>query len=133
MRNASGVGLFAALKGIPATLLTILQTRLQLLGNELQTAKLNVLRDLSLVLAMVAFAGMGLVLAVVLALSLLWDQRVFVLSFLSVLFIGLAVACYAMLRKSSLSPDGVFAASLAELQEDLRQLKAAAEHGQDPL
>jgi uncharacterized membrane protein YqjE len=105
---------------------------LQLFGNELQTAKLHVLRELSLVLAMVAFAGLGVVLAVVLVLSLLWDQRVIVLSCLSVLFVGLAVACYALLRRSTVVSDNMFAASLAELQEDLRQLKAEAGHGQEP-
>jgi uncharacterized membrane protein YqjE len=72
------------------------------------------------------------VLAVVLVLSLLWDQRVIVLSCLSVLFVGLAVACYAALRRSTVASDNMFAASLAELQEDLRQLKAEAGHGQDP-
>jgi uncharacterized membrane protein YqjE len=132
MRNLFGGGLFAALKGIPVTLLTVVQTRLQLFGNELQTAKLHVLRELSLVLAMVAFSGLGVVLAVVLVLSLLWDQRVIVLSCLSVLFVGLAVACYALLRRSAVVSDNMFAASLAELQEDLRQLKAEAGHGQEP-
>lgn len=131
MRKLLSGGLFAALKGVPGTLLAVVRTRLQLFGNELQTAKLNVLRDLSLVLAMVAFAALGVVLAVVLALSLLWEQRLFVLSFLSVLFIGLAVTCYAVLRRSLQTSDHIFAASLAELQEDLRQLKAEADHGQE--
>ncbi|WP_394790482.1 phage holin family protein [Rhodoferax sp.] len=130
MRSASGGGPFAALKSIPITLLTMAQTRLQLLGNELLTEKNLALRQLSLVLAMVACAGLGLLLAVVLALSLLWEQRVLVLSLLSVLFLGAAAGCYAALRRTTRSSEGVFASSLAELQEDLRQLKAAAEHGQ---
>ena len=113
MRNVFGGGLYAALKGIPATLLTVVRTRLQLFGNELQTAKLHVLRELSLVLAMVAFAGLGIVLAVVLMLSLLWDQRVAVLSCLSVLFVGLAVICYALLRRSTVASE--FSGSTAKL------------------
>ena len=131
MANAFGAGPFAALKNIPATLVAMLHTRLQLFGNELQTAKHAVLRELTLVLAMVVCAALGVLFAVVLALVLLWDQRVIVLSLLVVVFWGAAIGCYAWLRRSTLSSDGMFATSLAELQEDLRQLKAAADHGQD--
>ena len=132
MRKGSGGGLFAALTGVPITLLTMLQTRLQLLGDELLTEKNLALRQLALVLAMVAFLGLGLLLAVVLALSLLWEQRVVVLSVLALVFLAAAGACYAVLWRSTRSSEGVFAGSLAELQEDLRQLRAAADHGQKP-
>lgn len=132
MRKGSGGGLFAALTGVPITLLTMLQTRLQLLGNELLTEKNLALRQLALVLAMVAFLGLGLLLAVVLALSLLWEQRVVVLSVLALVFLAAAGACYAVLWRSTRSSEGVFAGSLAELQEDLRQLRAASDHGQKP-
>nr|WP_315236198.1 phage holin family protein [uncultured Albidiferax sp.] len=131
MRSAGG-GPFAALRSIPITLLTMAQTRLELLGNELLTEKNLALRQLALVLAMVACAGLGLLLAVVLALSLLWEQRVIVLSVLAVVFLAAAGGCYAALRQSSRASAGVFASSLAELQEDLRQLKAASQHGQNP-
>lgn len=130
MRSTGGSGPFAALKSIPITLLGMAQTRLELLGNELLTEKNLALRQLALVLAMVACAGLGLLLAVVLALSLLWEQRVLVLSVLAIVFLAAAGGCYAALRRSSRGSAGVFASSLDELQEDLRQLKAAAEHGQ---
>jgi uncharacterized membrane protein YqjE len=132
MRSASGGGPFAALKNIPITLLTMAQTRLQLLGNEILTEKHRALRELTLVLAMVACAGLGVLLVVGLAVILLWEQRVWVLSGLIVLFLGAALVCFAKLRRSTRSLDGIFAGSLAELQEDLRQLKAASEHGQNP-
>lgn len=129
MRSASG-GAFAALKNIPITLLTMAHTRLQLLGNELLTEKHRALRELTLVLAMVACAGLGVLLLVGLVVILLWEQRVLLLSALIVLFLGAAAICFAKLSRSTRSFDGVFAGSLAELQEDLRQLKAAAGHGQ---
>ena len=132
MRNSAGGGAFAALKNIPITLLTMAQTRLQLLGNELLTEKHRALRELTLVLAMVACAGLGVLLVVGLVIILLWDQRVWVLSGLIVLFLGAALVCFAKLRSSTRSFDGIFAGSLAELQEDLRQLKAASDHGKDP-
>jgi uncharacterized membrane protein YqjE len=132
MRSASGGGPFAALKNIPITLLAMAHTRLQLLGNEILTEKHRALRELTLVLAMVACAGLGVLLVVGLVVILLWDQRVLVLAALIVLFLGAAALCFAKLRRSTRSFDGIFAGSLAELQEDLRQLKAASEHGQDP-
>ena len=132
MRSASGGGPFAALKNIPITLLTMAQTRLQLLGNEILTEKHRALRELTLVLAMVVCAGLGVLLVVGLVIILLWDQRVWVLSGLIVLFLGVGLACFASLRRSTRSVDGIFAGSLAELQEDLRQLKAASDHGKKP-
>ncbi len=131
MRSASGGGPFAALKNIPITLLTMAQTRLQLLGNELLTEKNQALRQLTLVLAMVVFMGLGLLFGVVLALTLLWEQRLVVLSVLSLVFLASAVACYVALQRSKRRSDGMFASSLAELQEDLRQLKAE-QHAQNP-
>lgn len=131
MRSASGGGPFAALKNIPITLLAMAHTRLQLLGNEILTEKHRALRELTLVLAMVACAGLGVLLVVGLVIILLWDQRVLVLATLIVLFLGAAALCFAKLRRSTRSFDGVFAGSLAELQEDLRQLKAASDHGQN--
>lgn len=132
MRNSAGGGPFAALKNIPTTLLTMAQTRLQLLGNEILTEKHRALGQLALVLAMVACLGLGVLLLVGLVIVLLWDQRVLVLSVLVVLFLGAALACFAQLRRSIRSVDGIFDGSLAELQEDLRQLKAASDHGKDP-
>jgi uncharacterized membrane protein YqjE len=132
MRNASGGGPFAALKNIPISLLTMAHTRLQLLGNEILTEKHRALRELTLVLAMVACAGLGVLLVVGLLIIVLWEQRVWVLSGLILLFLGVALLCFAKLRRSTRSFDGVFAGSLAELQEDLRQLKAASDHGKDP-
>jgi len=132
MRSASGGGVFAALKNIPITLLAMAQTRLQLLGNELLTEKHRALHQLTLVLAMVACAGLGVLLVVGLVIILWWDQRIGVLSGLIVLFLGAALACFVHLRRSIRSFERIFAGSLAELQEDLRQLKAASNHGKNP-
>ncbi|MBC7682190.1 MAG: phage holin family protein [Ferruginibacter sp.] len=132
MRNSASGGPFAALKNIPITLLTMARTRLQLLGNEILTEKHRALGQLTLVLAMVACAGLGVLLVVGLVIILLWEQRVQVLSGLIVLFLGAALVCFARLSRSTRSVNGIFDGSLAELQEDLRQLKAASDHGKDP-
>ncbi len=119
-------GPFTALRGLALSLLGGGHTRLLLLGNEIQTQKLHLQRQLVLAATMVFCTGMAVLLATGLLLVLLWDQRVAVLALLTVLFIALGGFCYAALRRSSDDAEHPFAASLAELQEDLRQLKTAA-------
>lgn len=119
-------GPFTALRGLAVSLLGTGRTRLQLLGNEIQTEKLRILRQLGLAAAMVFCAGLAVLLAIGLLVVLFWDQRVAVLAVLTVLFIALGGFFLMALRRSSDEADNPFAASLAELQEDLRQLKSAA-------
>jgi len=119
-------GPFTALRGLAVSLLGTGHTRLQLLGNEFQTEKLRILRQLGFAAALVFCAGLAVVLAIGLALVLFWEQRVALLAVLTVLFIALGVFFYAALRRSSEDSENLFAASLAELQEDLRQLKSAS-------
>ena len=129
MTGAGGrEGLFAALKHIPVTLLAIVQTRLELLANEVEAQKLTVLRMLLMAQAMLFCAGVGLVLVVALATLLLWEQRVAVLAVSTAVFLLAAALFYRVLMRIVNAPEPAFAATLAELQEDLRQLKAATGH-----
>ncbi len=125
---ASESGPFGALKNIAATLLGTLQTRLALLGNEVQIEKRLILQQLALGLALVFCMGVSLLLAVGLAVHVWWEQRVWVLAGSTALFLALAVYFYMAIRRTLSSSEDIFAASLAELQEDLRQLKAATGH-----
>ena len=67
-------------------------------------------------------------MAVGLVLALWWEQRVAVLSILLVLFAAAAFWLQHRVRSRRATQDHPFAASLAELQEDLRQLKETAQH-----
>lgn len=129
MANPSGP--FGALRNIATTLLATLQTRLALVGNELETAKRLLFAQLALGLALVFCLGVGLLLAIGLAVHVWWEQRVWVLAASAVIFWGLAGYCYAALRRSLGTSDDLFAASLTELQHDLHQLRAAAAHSAD--
>lgn len=130
--QAGGEGLFASLKNLAATLVAMGHTRLELLGNEIEAEKLRALRILLLMQALVFCVGLGVLLALVLIALLLWDQRVTVVAVFAVIFLGVAGFLYAALRRSLRQPKPVFAATLAELQEDLRQLKAVSGHGSTP-
>ena len=126
MSSAGGTGLFAALKNTAATLLGMLQTRLELVSNEIQIEKLRLLRQLALFLAVIFFGGLGLLLAVVLTTLLFWEQRIVLVAVFTALFLGLAGFFYAALRRSTALSEAVLTTSLSELQKDLAKLKKAA-------
>ena len=133
MSKAGGrEGLFAALKNIPVTLLAMGQTRLELFANEVEAQKLKVLRMLLLAQAMMFCAGVGLLLAVALVALLLWDQRLLVVAVFAGVFLVAAALFYRALMRIVYAPEPAFAATLAELREDMRQLKAASNHARSP-
>lgn len=121
-------GLFAALKGIAATLLVSGKTRLELLGNEIEEEKLRAIHLLLLAQSMAFCLAVGVLLAVGLFTLLLWDSRLLVVGLSSLVFLVLGGFFYARFKRATQRSDRAFAASIAELQEDLRQLKAAAGH-----
>ena len=124
--SATGfTGPLGALKNIAVTLLSTLQTRLALLRNEAQLEKRLIARQLGLGLALVFCLGVSVLLAVALAVQLWWDHRLLVLGLSTALFVALASYLYVLLRRTLSVKDELFSATLAELQEDLRQLKAA--------
>jgi uncharacterized membrane protein YqjE len=124
-----GEGLFASLKSLAATLVATGHTRLELLGNEFAVERQRALRLLLLTQGLIFCLGLAIVLVIALIVLLMWDQRIAVVTVLALLFLGLAGLLYAALRRALQHPEPVFAASLAELKEDLRQLRAASGHG----
>ena len=126
-QNESGA--WSAAKTKAVTLLAIGQTRLELLGNELELGRLSAMRQLMLALAMMFCIGLGVVLAIVGLALLFWEQRLMVVALAGALVWALAVYFYFGLRQGAKTTEPLFSASLAELQEDLRQLKAATRDG----
>lgn len=124
--ESRGSGPLAALRNIVATVLGTVQVRLALLANEIQTEKHHALQQLALGMALAFCLGLGVLLGVALAVILWWDNRVWVVGAFAALFFGLAGYLYTALRRSNAESTSPFEASLAELQEDLRQLKAVA-------
>ncbi len=125
-------GPLGAVRDLAASLLGSAHTRLALLGNELQIEKHLALRQFVLALALLFCAGLAVVMAVAVLLVLWWEQRLLLLGLLCGGFSALTAWLALRLRASTARPDPVFAASLAELQQDLQALKAATGHGQKP-
>ena len=123
-------GLLSALKNIAATLLSSGRARLELLSNEIEEGKLRVIQMGMLAGGALFCFAMGIVLVVALLVALFWEQRLAVLGIVSAAFLVLGGVFLDRFRQASRRPDKAFAASLAELQEDLRQLKAMS--GNEP-
>jgi uncharacterized membrane protein YqjE len=122
-RNA---GLFTALKNVSATLLATGRTRFELLSNEFEEEKLRAINLLLMAEAMAFCLGIGILLLVALLAVLFWDNRIAVIGGFAGLFLMLGGVCHSALKRATQRPTKPFASSLAELEEDLRQLKAAA-------
>jgi uncharacterized membrane protein YqjE len=119
-------GLFATLKDIATTLLTTGRTRLELLSNEIEEEKLRALRLLLLGQAMMFCLGIGVLLAVAWLALLFWESSLLLMGGFAILFILLGGAFLRAFLGATQRSQPAFASSLAELEEDLRQLKAAA-------
>ncbi|MBK9235236.1 MAG: phage holin family protein [Rhodoferax sp.] len=124
-----GQGTFAAVKNIAATALAVGHTRLELLGNELEIARAMAMRKLMLAQALLFCVGLGVVLTVGLLALVFWDNRVAVVALSVAVVWVMALFLLLALRRTATKTEPLFAASLAELQEDLRQLRAATGHG----
>lgn len=129
MGNASPGGLLSALRGLLATLTEIVQVRLDLWGTELEIEKRRLFDALVLLALALVLLTLGLVALCALAILLLWDSyRLGVLVVAAVLFLGLGGLALLLARRSVRNRQGLFAASVAELQQDRASLQAGDEH-----
>ncbi len=126
---SGGAGAWGAAKSSFGNFLAVGQTRLALLGNELEVARITFMRQLMQAQALMFCLALAVVLTVALLVLLFWDQRLVVLGLCAALFWALGVYFFLALRSGDKKTEPLFSASLAELQEDLRQLKATSGHG----
>ena len=108
---------------LAGSLLCLVQTRLELLGNELEEERLHIEQTLFYKGIALLFFGLSIMLITVLIVVLFWDsQRLLVLGGLAGLYFiaGLLVwnTSSNLIRKKS----RLFSASLAELSSDRDQL-----------
>jgi len=130
--SAGSEGIFASVKNLAATFVAIGHTRLELLGNEIALEKQRFLGLILLSQALMFCLALGVILLVALVALLFWDQRLLVVALMAMFFLGLAGYLYVAVRRLLHPPESVFASSLAELAEDVRQLKSASGHAEKP-
>src|SRR5690606_14632605 len=90
-------GLLVGLQNLSITLMAMLQTRMELLGNEVEVEKLRMLRMLMLVQALTVTALIAVLLFVALLTLWLWELRLGVLGLFGTLFLACAVLAYRAL------------------------------------
>lgn len=121
--NTGHGGLYDSIKGLGATGVAILRTRLELLSTELAEEKERFLTQLVLGLAALFFIGLGIILGTLFLTVALWEShRLLVLGMFTVLFLGLGVAALVAAAKFARTQPKLFSASLAELSKDQHHL-----------
>ena len=118
-------GLFAALKNLSATLLASGRTRLELLGNELEEEKLRALQLLLMVQGLVFCLSISVFVLILFFTAVFWENRIIVLGATSGILLLVSAGIAIGLKRALHRPRRMFDASLSELEEDIRQLKAA--------
>ncbi|PWB59105.1 MAG: hypothetical protein C3F18_01295 [Nitrosomonadales bacterium] len=122
--RGSKPGLFDSIKGLAASSVAIVRTRLELLSTEVAEEKERLLSLLWLGTAALFFIGLGIVFAALLLTVALWENhRLLVLGILTLLFLGLGGAALSMALKQARNGSKLFSASLAELSKDQDHLR----------
>jgi uncharacterized membrane protein YqjE len=116
-------GLFDSVKVLAATLLAIAHTRLELFSTEIEEQRAWLGSMMMWTLVALFCAGVGVVLATLFVVIALWDtHRLLALGIPAILFLlGAALAWLIVLGKARAKPR-LFAASLAELSKDRKEL-----------
>lgn len=122
-------GLFSALRGTAATLIATARTRVELVGNELEIERIRLVRSLIFGISALFCFGLGILLLVGLVLVIHWESRIVVLSLFGAGFLSAGGLLYAAMLRANRRRQA-FAATIAELEEDLRQLRAATGHAE---
>ncbi len=116
-------GLFDSLKVLAATLLAIAHTRLELLSTELEEERVRLSSMLVWTLVALFCAGLGVVLATLFVVLVLWDtHRLLALGIPAILFLLGAALAWLVVRGKARAKPRLFAASLTELSKDRKEL-----------
>lgn len=109
---------------LAATLLAIVQNRVELASTELEEESLRYFSCLMLSLAAMFCLGIAVVLGVILAVVLYWDShRVAILTVLMAMFAGTALAIAMRVRRQYQSKPRLLGHTMAELSRDSELLQ----------
>lgn len=116
-------GLLESLKRLTGTLLAIVQTRLELLSNELEEERLRIGQILLYGSVALFFFGLTVMLLTVFVVAVFWDsQRLLVLGLLGALYFTFGLLALNAMRRIARERSRLFSASLTELEDDRDRL-----------
>lgn len=117
-------GLLGSLRQFGATVLGILQTRMALIGVELEEALEGFIATMAVALAMMLFATLGLLVFTLLIVVAFWDTyRLLALALLCLAYLALAGYFGLRLRRALAERTPLLQATLAELEKDRAALR----------
>ena len=118
-RDARPPGVLASLRGLAVTAVAIAQTRLQLLGNELEEQGVRGAQLLALGAVAFFCAAVGILLVTAWIVIALWDRhRLLTVAVLALIYFGGCALALLKLKAKAAARPKLFAASLAELRRD---------------
>lgn len=118
-------GLFASLKALGDSLISAIQTRLEILSVELQEEKWRLVELLVLTAAAIFFSVVAVVVLTITIVMLVGEEaRPYVLLAFSVLYLMAAVISFRGIRDRLKNRPMPFAGTLAELKKDRECLKS---------
>lgn len=121
-----GSSLFTSVKTLLGTLLSMAQTRLELLANELEEERLRLIRLLFYSLLMLFFFCLGVTLLTLLVIVVFWDtNRLLALGLATAAYLGIAVWLAIQVVHHVRHKPRLFSVSLAELAKDHAALESA--------
>lgn len=117
-------GLRASLRSLGATLLALACARAELIGVELQEARLRAARNLALAAAAAFFLAFGILLCALLVVVAFWDtHRMLAAGGMALLFLSIGAGALVRLRLLEESAPRPFAGTLGEFAKDLDLLR----------
>ncbi len=120
-----GKGLLDSLGVFATTLVSIVHTRLELLSIDLEEDRERLLSLVVLYLAALFCLVVGLVIAIILVVFILWEaHRLLALSAVAGFFLLLGMAMWGLAMQKTKSKPKLFSASLKELVRDKEKLGA---------
>lgn len=127
-QNSPGTGLPGSLRAMGASLLTLICDRAELIAIELQEERERARQKLVLMVLAALFLAMGLLLAALMLVVLVWDShRVLAAGGVSLLYLGIGSWMLLRLRAMSRNSPAPFSATASEFASDLRLLRGRDE------
>lgn len=118
-------GLLGSLKNLAATLVAVVETRLQLLANELHAEKLRLVQLGVFAAAAIFFIALGIIMLTLLAVAAFWDShRLLAIGGFAGIYLLLGIAFGVTVFRRATERSRVFEDSLQELAKDREGLSS---------
>ena len=119
-------GLLDSVKALARSLLALGQTRLEILGSEIEEQRAILLREVLLAIIAAFCLGLGIVFAALFFVFLFWDNpalRLAVICIFALVFLAAGAVLFVMARAAGRDRPRAFSATVEELARDRETLR----------